>query len=90
MTLTEIELLTKYCKRQPVDKLVTFEAIKRIIRLDPLATRQGRAVLRVTIKELLEDGYVFLLKPGAGIYRSNRLSAALTSIGFSPDTRMGR
>jgi len=73
MTLNEIELLTKYCKRQPVDKVVSFESIKRIIRLDPLQTREGRDVLRVTIKELLEDGYVFLLKPGVRIYRFNRL-----------------
>jgi hypothetical protein len=35
--------------------------------------REGRAVLHVTIKDLSEDGYVFLLKPGVGIYRFNRL-----------------
>jgi hypothetical protein len=63
-------LLLNYCKIQPVDKLVSYDEIRHIVLFDPRQSREGRAIMRRAIKHLLNDGFVFLVKRGNGIYRS--------------------
>ena len=62
--------LVNYCKMQPVDKLVSYYEIKQIVLFDPRQTREGRAIMRRALKDLLNDGFVFLVNRGNGIYRS--------------------
>ena len=61
-------LLVNHCKTQPVDRLVKYDEIKDIIYFDPLETKEGRAIMRQALKDLLKDGFVFLVKRGYGIY----------------------
>jgi hypothetical protein len=61
-------LLINHCKTQPVDRLVSYDEIKRIVQVDPRQTREGRAIMRRALKDLLNDGFVFLVKRGYGIY----------------------
>ena len=61
-------LLVNHCKTQPIDRLVSYDEIKRIVRVDPRQTREGRAIMRRALKDLLNDGFVFLVKRGYGIY----------------------
>jgi hypothetical protein len=61
-------LLVTHCKTQPVDRLVCYDEIKRIVQVDPRQTREGRAIMRRALKDLLNDGFVFLVKRGYGIY----------------------
>jgi hypothetical protein len=63
-------LLVNHCKTQPVDRLVSYAEIKEIVQFHPRQTREGRAIMRRAIKDLLEDGFVFLVKRGYGIYLS--------------------
>jgi hypothetical protein len=62
-------LLVNHCKTQAVDKLVTYDEIKHIVQFHPRQTREGRAIMRRAIKDLLKDGFVFFVKRGYGIYR---------------------
>jgi hypothetical protein len=55
-------------KPQPVGRLVSYDEIKHIVQLDPRQTREGRAIMRRALKDLLKDGFVFLVKRGYGIY----------------------
>ena len=64
-------LLVNHCRTQPVGRLVSYDEIKHIVQLDPRQTREGRAIMRRAIKDLLNDGFVFLVKRGNGIYRSD-------------------
>jgi hypothetical protein len=61
-------LLVNHCKTQPVDRLVSYDEIRRIVQVDPRQTREGRAIMRRALKDLLNDGFVFLVKRGYGIY----------------------
>jgi hypothetical protein len=61
-------LLVNYCKTQPVGRLVSYDEIKHIVELDPRQTREGRAIMRRALKDLLKDRFVFLVKRGYGIY----------------------
>jgi len=61
-------LLVNHCKTQPVDRLVSYDEIKHIVQVDPRQTREGRAIMRRALKDLLNDGFVFLVKRGYGIY----------------------
>jgi hypothetical protein len=63
-------LLVNHCKTQPVDRLVSYDEIKDIVYFDPRQTREGRAIMRRALGDLLKDGFVFLVKPGYGIYLS--------------------
>jgi hypothetical protein len=63
-----VSLLVNYCKTQPVDRLVSYDEIKHIVQVDPRKTREGRAIMRRALKDLLKDGLVFLVKRGYGIY----------------------
>jgi hypothetical protein len=63
-----VSLLVNHCKTQPVDRLVSYDEIKHIVQVDPLQTREGRAIMRRALKDLLNDGFVFLVKSGYGIY----------------------
>ena len=63
-------LLVHHCKTQPVGRLVSYDEIKHIVQLDPRQTREGRAIMRRALKDLLKDGFVFLVKRGYGIYRA--------------------
>jgi hypothetical protein len=63
-----VSLLVNHCKRQPVDRLVSYDEIKHIVQVDPRKTREGRAIMRRALKDLLKDGLVFLVKRGSGIY----------------------
>jgi hypothetical protein len=65
-----VSLIVNHCKTQPAGKLVSYDEIKHIVRFDPRHTREGRAIMRRAIKDLLNDGFVFLVKSGNGIYRS--------------------
>ena len=66
-------LLVNYCKIQPVDRLVSHDEIEHIIKLDPRQTREGRALMRQALRDLLKDGFVFLAKHGFGIYLAKRI-----------------
>jgi hypothetical protein len=66
-------LLVNYCKIQPVNRLVSHDEIKHIIKLDPRQTREGRAIMRQALRDLLKDGFVFLAKRGFGIYLAKRI-----------------
>jgi hypothetical protein len=61
-------LVVNHCKTQPVDRLVSYDEIKRIVLVDPRQTREGRAIMRRVLKDLLKDGFVFLVNRGYGIY----------------------
>jgi hypothetical protein len=61
-------LLVNHCKTQPVDRLVSYDEIKRTVQVDPRQTREGRAIMRRALKDLLNDGFVFPVKRGYGIY----------------------
>jgi hypothetical protein len=61
-------LLVNHCKTQPVGRVVSYDEIRHIVELDPLQTREGRAIMRQALKDLLKDGFVFLVKRGYGIY----------------------
>ena len=61
-------LLVNHCKTQPVDRLVSYDEIRHIVQVDPRQTREGRAIMRRTLKDLLKDGFVFLVKRSYGIY----------------------
>jgi hypothetical protein len=61
-------LLVNHCKTRPVGRLVSYDEIKHIVQLDPRQTREGRAIMRRALKDLLKDGFVFLVKRGYGIY----------------------
>jgi hypothetical protein len=61
-------LLVNHCKTQPADRLVSYDEIKHIVEFDPCETREGRAIVRRALKDLLKDGFVFLVKRGYGIY----------------------
>ena len=63
-------LLVNHCKTQPVGRLVRYDEIKHIVQFDPRQTREGRAIMRRALRDLLKDGFVFLVKRGYGIYRS--------------------
>ena len=63
-----VSLLVNHCKTQPVDRLVSYDEIEHIVQVDPLQTRDGRAIMRQALKDLLKDGLVFLVKRGHGIY----------------------
>jgi hypothetical protein len=63
-----ILLLVNHCKTQPVGRVVSYDEIRHIVELDPLQTREGRAIMRQALKDLLKDGFVFLVKRGYGIY----------------------
>ena len=69
ITLSVLSLVN-YCKMQPVDKLVSYDEIKQIVLFDPSQSREGRAIMRRALKDLLDDGFVFLVNRGNGIYRS--------------------
>ena len=61
-------LLVNHCKTQPVGRVVSYDEVRHIVQLDPLQTREGRAIMRRALKDLLKDGFVFLVKRGYGIY----------------------
>jgi hypothetical protein len=61
-------LLVNHCKTQPVDRLVSYDEIKDIVQFDPRQTREGRAIMRRALRDLLNDGFVFLVRRGYGIY----------------------
>jgi hypothetical protein len=61
-------LLVNYCKIQPIDRLVSYDEIKHVIQFDPRQTREGRALMRQALRDLLKDGFVFLVKRNYGIY----------------------
>jgi hypothetical protein len=61
-------LLVNHCKTQPVDRLVSYDEIKDIVQFDPRQTREGRAIMRRALRDLLKDGFVFLVRRGYGIY----------------------
>ena len=61
-------LLVNHCKTQPVGRVVSYDEIRHIVQLDPRQTREGRAIMRRALKDLLKDGFVFLVKRGYGIY----------------------
>ena len=63
-------LLVNHCKTQPVDRLMSYDEIKDIVQFDPRQTREGRAIMRRALRDLLKDGFVFLVKRGYGIYRA--------------------
>jgi hypothetical protein len=63
-------LLINHCKTQPVGRLVSYDEIKEIVYFDPRQTREGRAIMRQALRDLLRDGFVFFVKRGRGIYRS--------------------
>jgi hypothetical protein len=66
-------LLVNHCKIQPVNRLVSYDAIKRLIQFDPRQTREGRAIMRQALRDLLKDGFVFLVQRGLGIYLAKRI-----------------
>jgi hypothetical protein len=66
-------LLVNQCKLQPVDRLVSYDKIKQIIQFDPRQTKEGRAIMRRALRDLLNDGFVFLVKRGYGIYLAKRI-----------------
>ena len=66
-------LLVNYCKIQPVDRLASYDEIKHVIQFDPRQTREGRAIMRQALRDLLKDGFVFLAKRGFGIYLAKRI-----------------
>jgi hypothetical protein len=66
-------LLVNHCKIQPVYQLVSYDEIKHIIQFDPHETREGRAIVRQALRDLLKDGFVFLVKRGYGIYLAKRI-----------------
>jgi hypothetical protein len=66
-------LLVNHCKIQPVYRLVSYDAIKDLIRFDPRQTKEGRAIMRQALRDLLRDGFVFLAKRGFGIYLAKRI-----------------
>jgi hypothetical protein len=66
-------LLVNHCKIQPVYQLVSYDAIKRLIQFDARQTREGRAIMRQALRDLLKDGFVFLVKRGFGIYLAKRI-----------------
>ena len=61
-------LLVNHCRTQPVGRLVSYDEIKHIVQLDPRQTREGRAIMRRALKDLLKDGFVFIVKRSYGIY----------------------
>jgi hypothetical protein len=61
-------LLVKHCKTQPVGRLISHDEIMHIVQFDPSETRKGRAIMRRALRDLLKDGFVFLVKRGYGIY----------------------
>ena len=61
-------LLVNYCKRQPFGRLMSYAYIEGIIQVHPRNTKEGRAIMRQALKDLLKDGFVFLVKRGYGIY----------------------
>jgi hypothetical protein len=63
-------LLVNHCKTQPIGQLVSYDEIKDIIYFDPRKSREGRAIMRRALRDLLKDGFVFFVKRGHGIYRS--------------------
>jgi hypothetical protein len=66
-------LLVNYCKIQPVYRLVRYDEIKHIIQFDPLQTREGRAIMRQALRDLLTDGFVFIPQRGHGIHLVKRI-----------------
>ncbi len=60
-------LLVNYCKIQPVDRLASYDEIKHVLQFDPRQTREGRAIMRQALRDLLKDGFVFLVKRNYGI-----------------------
>ena len=66
-------LLVNYCKIQPVDRLASYDEIKHVIQFDPRQTREGRAIMRQALRDLLKDGFVFLVKRNYGIYLAKRI-----------------
>ncbi len=61
-------LLVNHCRTQPVGRLVSYDEIKHIVQLDSRQTKEGRAIMRRALKDLLKDGFVFLVKRSYGIY----------------------
>src|SRR5258708_20705411 len=61
-------LLVSHCRTQPVGRSVSYDEIKHIVQLDPRQTREGRAIMRRALKDLLKNGFVFLVKHIFGIY----------------------
>jgi hypothetical protein len=53
--------------------MVSYDAIKRLIQFDLRQTREGRAIMRQALRDLLKDGFVFLVKRGFGIYLAKRI-----------------
>jgi hypothetical protein len=51
-------LLVNHCKTEPVPQLVSYDEIKHIVQFDPRQTREGRAVMRRALRDLLKDGFV--------------------------------
>ena len=66
-------LLVNHCKIQPVYQMVSYDAIERLIQFDLRQTREGRAIMRQALRDLLKDGFVFLVKRGFGIYLAKRI-----------------
>ena len=71
-------LLVNYCKTQPVDRLVSYDAIKHIVHFEPRQTSEGRAIMRRALRDLLKDGFVFLVKRGHGIYRAKGIHCRIS------------
>ena len=61
-------LLVNYCKTQPIEKVISYDQIQGIIQFHPLKTREGRAIMRCALSDLVGDGFVFLVESGQGIY----------------------
>jgi hypothetical protein len=62
-------LLVNYLKRQPVGRVVSYDYIQGVIKVHPLRTKEGRAIMRQAVADLFRDECVFGVKPGYGLYR---------------------
>jgi hypothetical protein len=49
---------------------VSYNYIEGIIQFHPLKTRQGRAIMRDALRDLLGDGFIFVVDSGEGIHLS--------------------
>jgi hypothetical protein len=61
-------LLVNYCKTQPIGKVISYDQIQGVIQFHPLKTREGRAIMRCALRDLVGDGFVFLVECRQGIY----------------------
>jgi hypothetical protein len=51
-----------------MDKVISYDHMQGIIQFHPLKTREGRAIMRCALGDLVGDGFIFLVESRRGIY----------------------